>query len=47
MGGIEYGDGGYVEKTKKDTTKIYTSVMIRVCHSRSLFCHACISMTNL
>ena len=30
-----------------DTTKKYTSVMIRVCHSRSLFCHACTSMTNL
>ena len=27
--------------------KKYTSVMIRVCHSRSLFWHACISMTNL
>ena len=29
------------------TTKKYTSVMIRVCHSRSLFIHACTSMTNL
>ena len=29
------------------TTKKYTSVMIRVCHSRSFFCHACTSMTNL
>ena len=31
----------------KVTLKKYTSVMIRVCHSRSLFCHACTSMTNL
>ena len=29
------------------TTKKYTSVMIRVCHRRSLFCYACTSMTNL
>jgi len=29
------------------TTKKYTSVMIRVCHSTSFFCHACTSMTNL
>ncbi len=30
-----------------NTTKKYTSVMIRVCHSRSRFCHACTSMTIL
>ena len=32
---------------RTSTTKKYTFVMIRVCHSRSLFCHACTSMTNL
>ena len=42
IGGIEVGNIFVWPLQKK-----YTSVMIRVCHSRSLFCHACTSMTNL
>ena len=38
--GVDRGDDDALQKK-------YTSVMIRVCHSRSHFCHACTSMTNL